>query len=101
MQPAHPRSKISAFVVNCLDSIIHILANSKISRPYLVSVAEQAGLSLTWLYTLKTWFLMMWTVVHIIEYQQFPLMNIFWTDKIHTSMNYIRSRDVTRKRRHW
>ena len=30
-QPAHPRSLISAFVVRCLDSIIHILAKSKIS----------------------------------------------------------------------
>ena len=30
-QPAHPRSLISAFVVRCLDSIIHVLAISKIS----------------------------------------------------------------------
>ena len=31
-QPAHPRSLISTFVVRCLDSIICILALSKISR---------------------------------------------------------------------
>ena len=31
-QPAHPRSLNGAFVVRCLDSIIHILANSLISR---------------------------------------------------------------------
>ena len=31
-QTAHPRSLISAFVVRCLDSIISILAESKISR---------------------------------------------------------------------
>ena len=31
-QPAHPRSLINAFVVRCLDSMIHILAKSKISR---------------------------------------------------------------------
>ena len=31
-QPAHPRSLISTFVVRCLDSIIHVLAKSKISR---------------------------------------------------------------------
>ena len=37
-QPAHPRSLIGVFVVRCLDSII----------PILVSVAEQASLSLTW-----------------------------------------------------
>ena len=31
-QPVHPRSQISTFVVRCLDSIIHELAKSKISR---------------------------------------------------------------------
>ena len=31
-QPAHPRSLISSFVVCCLDSIIHILTKSKVSR---------------------------------------------------------------------
>ena len=31
-QPAHPRSLISAFVVRCLDSVVPILAKSKISR---------------------------------------------------------------------
>ena len=31
-QPAHPRSLISVFVVRCLDSIIPLLANSKLSR---------------------------------------------------------------------
>ena len=47
-QPAHPHSLISTFVVCCLDSIIPILAKSKISRLKLVSIAEQARLSLTW-----------------------------------------------------
>ena len=47
-QPAHPRSLISTFVVRCLDSMICILAISKVSRCFLVSVAEQAGLNLTW-----------------------------------------------------
>ena len=36
------------FVVCYLDSIIPILAKSTISRLCLVSVAEQAGLSLSW-----------------------------------------------------
>ena len=45
-QIAHPRSLIGAFVVRCLDSIISIDSIAEISR--LVSVAEQAGLSLTW-----------------------------------------------------
>ena len=31
-QPAHPRSLISTFVVRCLDSMICILALSKVSR---------------------------------------------------------------------
>ena len=31
-QPAHPRSLISVFIVNCLDSIIPVLAKSNISR---------------------------------------------------------------------
>ena len=47
-QPAHPRSLISTFVVRCLDSMICIPALPKVSRFYLVSVAEQAGLNLTW-----------------------------------------------------
>ena len=47
-QPVHPRSLISAFAVRCLDSIMSILAKYKISRLELASVAEQAGLSLTW-----------------------------------------------------
>ena len=45
-QPAHPRSLISIFVVHCLDSVVPILANFKISRLELVSVAELASLSL-------------------------------------------------------
>ena len=56
-QPAHPRSLISTFVVHYLDSIIPILAKSKFSRLYLVSVAEQAGLSHIWSQTPKTGFL--------------------------------------------
>ena len=47
-QPAHPRSLISTFVIRCSDSMICMLAISKVSRFQLVSVAEQAGLNLTW-----------------------------------------------------
>ena len=54
------RSLISAFIVRCLDSIIPLFAISKISRLQLASVAEQAGLSLTWSQTPKTGFLVMW-----------------------------------------
>ena len=45
---------ISDFVVRCLDSIKPILAKFKILRLQLASVAEQAGLSLTWSHILKT-----------------------------------------------
>ena len=56
-QPAHPRSLISAFVVRCLDRIIPLLAIAEISRPYLVSEAAQASLSLAWSKTPKKGFL--------------------------------------------
>ena len=55
--PAHPRSLISAFVVRCLDRIVPTLAKSKLSRLYLVSLAEQAGLSHAQFQTPKTGFL--------------------------------------------
>ena len=44
----HPRSLISTVVVHCLDSMICMPTISKVSRFYLVSVSEQAGLNLTW-----------------------------------------------------
>ena len=47
-QPAHPRSLISAFVVRCLDSVMSLVSVTKISSLMLASLAEQAGLSLTW-----------------------------------------------------
>ena len=48
---------ISTFVVRCLDSIIPLHAIAEISRPLLLSSAEQAGLCLTWSQTSKTGFL--------------------------------------------
>ena len=59
-QPAHSRSLISAFVVSFLNSIIPLLAIDEISRPKLLSSAEQAGLSLNWSQTPKTGFLPTW-----------------------------------------
>ena len=58
-QPAHPRSLISAFVVRYLDRVIPLLAIYEISRLWLISVSEQAGLSLIWSQTPKTGFLVM------------------------------------------
>ena len=46
-----------AFDVRCLDSIIPLVSISEISRLYLASAAEQAGLSLPWSQTPKTGFL--------------------------------------------
>ena len=50
---------ITAFVVRCLDDTIPLLAIAEISRPKLVSVAEQAGLSLNRLQTPKADFVVM------------------------------------------
>ena len=55
-QPAHTRSLISAFVVRCLDSAMSLVSGIKISNLMLASVAEQAGLSLTWSETPKDTF---------------------------------------------
>ena len=48
----------SAFVVRCLDSIIPLVSIFEFSSLYLVSVAAQTNLSLTWSETPKTGFLM-------------------------------------------
>ena len=61
-QPAHAHSLISTFVVHYLDSIIRLLDISEILRPWLVSLAEQASLSLTWSETPKTGFLVNWLI---------------------------------------
>ena len=42
---------ISTFVDRCLNNIVAILAKSKISKLLLASLADQVGLSLTWLQT--------------------------------------------------
>ena len=57
VQPAHPRSLISAFVVCCLDRLIPLVSISKISSLCLASVAAQTGLSLPWSQIPKTGFL--------------------------------------------
>ena len=51
--------QISAFVVHCLDSVtcMSLVSVTKISRLMLASLAEPAGLSLTWSETPKTGFL--------------------------------------------
>ena len=61
-QPAHTYSLNSVFVIRHIDSIISLVSISEISRLYLVSVAEQADLNLTWSQTPKTDFLMMWLI---------------------------------------
>ena len=47
-RPVHPRSLINAFVVRSVDSILSLVSRSEISRFYLISIAEQAGLNITW-----------------------------------------------------
>ena len=46
-QPAHPRSLISAFVIQFLESIISKLTTSENLIFLLVSVAEETGLNIT------------------------------------------------------
>ena len=58
-QSDYPRSLIIIFVIRCLDSIIPLFVIAEISRIYIVSVAEQAGFSLTKSETPKTGFLVM------------------------------------------
>ena len=53
---------ITAFVVRCLDSTKPLLAIAEISRPKLVSVAEQAALSLNWSQTPKAGFVVTWLI---------------------------------------
>ena len=55
-QPAHPRSLISAFVIPVLESTFSKLAISEISIFYLVSLADETGLSLALSETPKTGF---------------------------------------------
>ena len=63
-QSAHPCSLISDFVILGLDSIMPLVPISEISSLWLASVAAQAGLSLPWLQTLKTGFLVTWLIWH-------------------------------------
>ena len=55
-QNGHLSSPISIFAVPCLDKIIPNISKSKVSSLELFSPAEQTGLCLTWLETLKTGF---------------------------------------------
>ena len=58
----HLHSMITAFFVPCLDSTIPLFAITEFSRPKLVSVDEQAGLSLDWSQTPKTGFVVTWFI---------------------------------------
>ena len=55
-QPAHLRRPVSAFVIRFIESNIYRLATSDISIFWLVSVAEETGLSLALSETPKTGF---------------------------------------------
>ena len=68
-QPVLPSSLISTFVICVLESSIPRLATNKISFFYLVSVAEQAGLSLTLWETPKTGFLATRPIFRLITFR--------------------------------
>ena len=73
---SHPRSLISIFVVHCLDSMILLVSISKIPSLKLVSVAAQAGLSLTWSETPKTGFLVTWLYWYLSRVMRKPIYAI-------------------------
>ena len=50
-QSAHPHSLISVFIIRFLCSMLPLVSLSGIASLQLVSVAEQAGLSITWSHT--------------------------------------------------
>ena len=56
-EPARLRRQISAFIISLMECIISRLATNEVSIFHLVSVAEQAGLNLTFSETSKTDFL--------------------------------------------
>ena len=64
-QSAHPRILISAFLVRCLNSMIHLISLSEISSLYLAFLAAQAGLCLTWSQAPKIGFF----VTKLLEYK--------------------------------
>ena len=96
---ADQRSLISAFVIHYLDSIMPSLAIAEISRPYLVSSAEQAGLSLTWSQTQKTGILVTWLYYSLIDIHNFnALVNVTWhligTCECNTASDWMTSKIV-------
>ena len=86
-QPAHLHSLISTIVIRCLDSMICIFALSKVSRFYLVSLDEQAGLNLTWSKIPKDTFSL--DVVHLLTSK--PVMGdiLYEIFKMHIQHNLI------------
>ena len=56
-QPVHPGSLISAFIICLLESIIYLLALSEMLLFWVVSVAKETGLSLSFSETPKKGFL--------------------------------------------
>ena len=56
--------RAGAFVARCVDSMIPMLAKTKLSR-LLASAAEQAGLSRTWSQTQNPGLLMTWPILYL------------------------------------
>ena len=69
---------ISAFVIHCLDSIISVVSICKISSLLLISVAEQASLSLTWSEIPKTHFRVMWLIWRVVHFSHLMTKPTKW-----------------------
>ena len=79
-QPMRPCSLISAFVVRCLDSKISLVSVCKISSLKLASEAKQTSLSLIWLKTPKTGFLVTWLICDSTDDHDRTPQNECWRD---------------------
>ena len=76
-QPVHTRSLISAIVIRLLERIIFSLATSEISNFYLISIAEETGVSLVLSKTLKTGFVASMRTIYGTKSRQFHVNMLY------------------------
>ena len=76
-----------------LDNIIPLVSKSEISSLCLASVTAQAGLSLPWLQTPKTGFLVMW-LKFMQTWDFFNSSTELWTDNVNLQYSNVRRPSV-------
>ena len=85
-QPAHPRSLISTFVFSCLDSVMSIVSVTKMSSLMLASVAEQAGLNVTWSETPEDRFSCVVAHIYFDHFREGSVIPVFRTYFLETTV---------------